>query len=161
MNTTLFAATTAALLALALPALGSEAHSHAHTPAAQDTQHGRLHLNNGQRWSTDEVLRRNMVEIREALASYRKPIQSRTFMPEDGKALGSTIESRVAAILTDCKLEPQADRNLHLIVAELVQAADTLQGKAGHEPAAGASRALRAVHMYATYFDHPGWSPVL
>lgn len=161
MNAKLFAATTAALLALAAPAMGSEAHSHAHAPAAKATQHEGLHLNNGQRWSTDEALRRNMAEIREALAFYRKPIQSRTFMPEDGKALGQTIEFRVAAILTDCKLEPEADANLHLIVAELVQAADTLQGKNGKEPAVGASRALRAVHMYATYFDHPGWSPVL
>jgi hypothetical protein len=45
-------------------------------------------------------------------------------------------------------------------VADLVQAADILQGRTKLKPQRGTAVATRATQMYATYFDHPGWTPV-
>jgi hypothetical protein len=147
-------------LGAGIPAYAAGPHSHeAHANAAYPAQDG-LSLDQGRKWTTDETLRRYMEEIRASLEQNRDAILSDRLTPEQEKALARTIESRVAAIVTDCKLEPRADANLHLVVAELVQAADILHGKATVERRHGAVRAIRATQMYATYFDHPDWNPI-
>jgi hypothetical protein len=143
-------------LGAAVPAYATSPHSHEAAHAASPAQ-GRLSFDQGRKWSTDEALRRHMEEIRAALAQRREAILDDKLTSRDERALAETIENRVAAILTDCKLEPRADANLHLIVADLVQAADILQGKSRLPRRTGATLAVRATQMYATYFDHPGW----
>jgi hypothetical protein len=120
-----------------------------------------MRFDEGRKWSTDEALRRHMGEIRDLLALQRREIASRTLMPEEAQLLGLGIEASVASLLAQCRLAPEAAHNMHLVVRELVQAADILQGRATGSPIQGAGRALRAVQMYATYFDHPDWTPVL
>lgn len=158
--------TSAALCIVALaigagvPAYAVGPHSHeAHANADHPAQ-DRLSLDQGRKWATDETLRRYMEEIRASLEQSRDAILNDRLSPEQEKALARTIESRVAAIVTECKLDPRADANLHLIVADLVQAADILQGKTIAQPRQGAVRAARATQMYATYFDHPNWTPI-
>jgi hypothetical protein len=70
------------------------------------------------------------------------------------------VETQVATIVAQCKLDPAADANLHLIIAELVAGADAMQGKSATAPAAGATQVLRALNQYGTYFNHPGWNPL-
>ena len=101
-----------------------------------------------------------MTEIRAALAAKREAIHKGTLTPADYKSLGATVETQVAAIVAQCKLEPAADANLHLIVAELLAGADAMQGKSKTTPAAGAAQAVRAVNQYGRYFDHAGWKPL-
>ena len=119
-----------------------------------------LTLDQGRKWSTDEPLRRHMGELRTDLARHRDAILADRLTVEQTAALAQAIERRVAAIMTDCNLEPRADANLHLVMADLVQAADILQGKSRLQPREGATRAVRAATMYATYFDHPGWTSI-
>jgi hypothetical protein len=150
-------ATWIALLALGagMPALASP---HVHESHAAPA---RLSFDHGRKWATDDALRRHMGEIRDMLARESSAILAGKLTDERSKAMGLAIEAHVAAIVRDCKLEPEADANLHLIVAELVEAADILQGKSSrHWPDRGATKAVRASQMYATYFDHPGWIPV-
>ena len=151
-----FATSVVALALAALPAMAAVPHHH---DAA--TQPVPLQFDQGRKWSTDEALRLNMGALRDAFAARREAILQKSLSWEDSKALGVEIEQRVIAILTDCRLGPEADRNLHLIVAELVQASDVLQGKTRQPRERGVTQALRAVHMYAVYFDHPGWQAVL
>ena len=144
----------------ALPACASStqslaAHANAAYPARET-----LSLDQGRKWATDASLRRHMDEIRIVLAQHREPILRDKLTVEQERTLARVIENKVASIMTDCDLEPRADANLHLVMAELVQAADILNGKARQEPRLGATRAVRAAQMYATYFDHPGWSPI-
>ena len=148
-------------LCLTLLALGAAApvlavpHSHdAHAAPAQ------LSFDHGRKWATDEPLRRYMDEIRSAIASRSSRILGGELTDEEARVLGSAIELRIAGIVTDCKLPPEADANLHLVVADLVQAADILQGRTKQRPQAGTAVAARATQMYATYFEHPGWKPV-
>ena len=114
----------------------------------------------GRKWETDEPLRRHMGEIRSALAAKSSRILTGKLTDEEAFALGAAIEARVAAIVTDCKLPPAADANLHLVVADLVRAADILQGRTKERAQRGTAVASRATQMYATYFNHPGWKPV-
>ena len=147
-------------LGTTVPAYAADPHSRGVHPNAAQPAQDRLSLDQGRKWPTDEALRRNMEEIRAALAQRRNEILGDWLTPEQERALAGTIENRVAAIVADCKLEPRADANLHFIVADLVQAADILQGKASGPRRNGATLAVRATQMYATYFDHPGWRRV-
>jgi hypothetical protein len=142
--------------AAAAPAVAA-IHSH---EAAGHPATSRLAFDAGRKWATDEPLRQHMGEIRNVLARQSRAILAGSLSEADAAALGAQIEARVAAIVTDCKLPPAADANLHLVVADLVQAADILQGRTKQKPQRGTAIAVRATQMYATYFDHPGWRPV-
>jgi hypothetical protein len=148
-------------LCITLLALGAGAPAlaapHSHDEHAAPSQ---LSFDHGRKWATDEPLRRHMGEIGSALAAKSPRILARQLTDEEARLLGAAIELRVAGIVTDCKLPPAADANLHLVVADLVQAADVLQGRTKQPPQKGTAIAARATQMYATYFEHPGWKPV-
>ena len=136
-----------------------------HSMAADSHQHAtgeptKLVLDHGKKWPTDEPLRKGMTEVREALAAKHEAIHTGKLAPADYKALGATVETQVASIVAQCKLEPAADANLHLIIAELLAGADAMQGKSKTTPAAGAAQVVRAVNQYGRYFNHPGWKPL-
>ena len=143
-------AASAAPLALAATA---EGHDHGHAPQA-------LQLDHGRKWATDAPLRRGMGDIRDALAARRDAIHRGRLSAAGYRELGATIENRVAGIVADCKLPPEADANLHIVIAELVAAADAMQGRSEEKPAQGAERAVNATHAYAKYFEHPGFKPI-
>jgi hypothetical protein len=158
-------ATTAALAAFAFagaaPAQAADGHSHG-TPAADShaaAPHA-LALNQGKRWVTDAPLRRHMTDIRALVAAELEPIHRGTLSSDDYKALGEAIEAKVGAIVADCKLPPDADAMLHLIVADLLAGADVLQGKTAGDAAAAAHKVVVAVDNYGKYFDHPGFAPL-
>ena len=158
-------ATTAAIAALALtaglPAHAADAHSHG-APAA-DAHAAAPHaltLNQGKRWVTDAPLRRHMGDIRALVSDKLESIHGGKLSPADYQALGAAIEGKVGAIVTDCKLPPDADAMLHLIVADLLAGADVMQGKAAGDAAEAAHKVVEAVNNYGTYFDHPGFAPL-
>jgi hypothetical protein len=146
------------VVAFALAAAGGTFAADPHQHAAGEPT--KLVLDHGKKWATDEPLREGMTEMRDALAAKHEAIRNGTLTPADYKTLGSTVERQVATIVAQCKLEPAADANLHLIVAELVAGADAMQGKSKTSPAAGAEQVVRAVNQYGRYFNHPGWKPL-
>lgn len=152
-----------AVLALGATAPAYAATGHSHDSHSQEAHAApaKLTLDHGRKWATDEPLRRHMGEIRAALSEKRHAIHKGALDAEGAKQLGATIEKGVAGIVADCKLPPEADANLHLVVADLVSAADILQGRSKEEKAAhGATKAVHAVNQYGKYFDHPGWKRV-
>ena len=86
--------TTFATVGPAFAAPATDAHQHA---AATPTK---LMLDHGKKWATDEPLRRNMSEIRAALAAKATAIHHGTLTADDYKALGSLVETHVANIVT-------------------------------------------------------------
>ena len=165
MNPLRFSIAAAALaLAAAVPSFAASSHAHA---AADTHGHGAhaeglaaLTLDHGKRWPTDDALRKGMSAIRGDLAANHAAIAKRSLDATQGRALGQKLEAQVGYIVANCKLEPAADAQLHVVVAELVAAADKLQGKAPGTPAAGAAQAVKAVNAYARYFDHKGFKPL-
>jgi hypothetical protein len=144
-----------ALGASAVPAFAAAPHSHdAHESHGAPSK---ITLDHGRKWATDEALRRHMGDIRGALAAKRHEIHRGKLDAEAARQLGATIEKGVAGIVADCKLPPEADANLHVVVADLVAAADVLQGRSPGKPAQGATKAVHAVNQYGRFFEDPGF----
>lgn len=148
----------AAALALSLGALSpatfaADEHSHGHGSAP-----AKLQLNKGKKWQTDEPLRKSMVSIREAVHGAPAPLHKGTAKPEAYAEVGKRVEAEVGKIVKECKLPPDADAQLHIVVADLIAGADAMKdakdAKAGR---AGLIKVNSAVTAYAKHFDHPGF----
>ena len=147
----------AVALAFGAPALAAgDAHEHGH-----GAQEAKLVLNHGKKWQTDEPLRQGMGNIRAALAKDVKAIHANKATPQQYQALAKRVEGEVAGIVRNCKLEPEADAQLHLVIAELMAGAEAMQGKEkGVKPRAGAERVAKALNAYGEHFDHAGWKRI-
>ena len=153
---TLTIALAAALFALGASHSGLAADAHSHAAGAPAT----LTLDHGKKWTTDAPLRQRMGEIRALLAAKIEPIHQGKLAPAEYAALGAAVEGKVASIVAECKLPPEADAMLHLIVADLVAGADIMQGKAAGTPAEGAHKVVTAANAYGRYFNDAGWKPL-
>lgn len=80
-----------------------------------------LKLNGERKWPTDEPLRQGMANIRKALGPHFGAIHQGTAAPRVYQALAARIEAEVAGIVRNCKLDPEADAMLHLVLADLLQ----------------------------------------
>ena len=148
---------TAVALAFGAPALAAgDAHEHGH-----GAQEAKLVLNHGKKWQTDEPLRQGMGNIRAALAKDVKAIHANKATPQQYQALAKRVEGEIAGIVRNCKLEPEADAQLHLVIAELMSGAEAMQGKEkGVKPRAGAERVAKALNAYGEHFEHAGWKRI-
>ena len=142
-----------ALAFAGLPAYGQVSHDHGHA-----TGEVKLVLNQGQKWATDAPLRQGMENIRGALAKDVKAIHANKATPKQYDALAAKVTGEVASIVQNCKLEPAADEQLHLVIAELMAGAEAMEGKVKSETRrAGAERVAKALNAYGEHFDHAGW----
>ena len=156
MKSILTLAVAIALSAVA-PAFGATSHDD-----ASQAHHAKpkITLDHGRKWATDDALRQGMGAIRADLAAKLPAIRSGALRPAEYSALGASIESQVAYIVGNCKLTPEADANLHVIVAELVESADGLKSADAKLARKAALRAAKAANTYGKYFDHPQWTPL-
>ena len=138
-------------VAFAFPAAAADHHHHDHGAPAK------LSLDKGRKWATDAALRKAMEALRAELSARHDAAIGKALKPEDHAALGGFIERQVAGIVAECKLEPKADAMLHLVIADLGEAAEQLKGAKRSE---GLHKAVKAVNDYGRHFDHPGWKPV-
>lgn len=148
---------TAVLVSLALalsPVVhgGEEHHHHGHT----ETPH-KLQLNAGKKWQTDAPLRQSMEGINGAMAKALPLIHGNRFDDGAYQALAATVNQEVAAAVAQCKLEPRADAMLHLVMADLLAGAETMEGKGAGSRHDGAVKVLHALDAYGRHFQHRGW----
>jgi len=158
---TILAAVLAAVLAgVSAPGLaaGAPAHDHGHDHGAAS----RLHLNAGQKWATDAPLRQAMGQLRGQMAGALEAIHARRLPAADYVRLGGEVERAVADIVAQCQLPAEADAQLHLLVARLLDGAQAMSGASKHPKAAraGAVSVVQALDDYARYFDDPGFRPL-
>jgi hypothetical protein len=146
-------------LGVAAAAPHDDAHAHAHHGAGKALV-SQLQLNQGQRWATDASLREGMAAIREAFDADHPRIHAGEQTDAQYDALATRIEAQVNQIVAQCKLPPDADAQLHLVVGDLLQAVGLLRGsdpqRSRHDGAALVHGALRA---YPKFFDDPSWQP--
>jgi hypothetical protein len=147
----------AVLLSLALAwapafAAGPAGHSHDHAGAPAMPS-----LDAGRKWSTDEPLRKAMGNIRQAMDRSLPAIHAGKLSAAEYGALAKTINGEVGYMVSNCKLEPKADAQLHLIIAELLDGAEAMEGKGKKvQRRQGAIKVLGALEHYGAYFDDPG-----
>jgi hypothetical protein len=147
------AVTAASMAGVPAYAAAEHAHGHGHGDAAHS-----LVLNNGQKWESDEPLRKGMAKIRDAVAAQLPAIGHGT-QGAQYEALGREIDAQLAGIFENCDLEPAADEVLHAILAEMMQGNDALQGKDPKvDRAEGVKRVVHSLELYAEHFQHPGFS---
>lgn len=139
------------LAALSLTPTWAVETAHDHHKSEQTTT---LHLNAGKKWDTDAPLRKSMAEIRQLMAKDLQAIHNNKLPAKDYKKLAARIEAAVATIIKQCKLPQAADEQLHLIVAELLAAAEQMAGKAHTgEARDGAIKVLGTLSNYERYFN--------
>lgn len=144
-------ATAISLYGLA-PSVATAAEAHAHADAANAHQ---LTLDHGRKWQTDEALRTSMIQIRAALGELQSKQKAAT--GPDFQAAGNRIDSAIGYIVANCRLEPEADRNLHLVLEHMVKGSDGLKASDPQQHSAGMAELADALHLYGEYFDHPAW----
>jgi hypothetical protein len=144
------------LAALALPLTAPAAEHHHHAAAPH-----KIELNAGQKWETDAALRKGMSAIRAAVAGALSA-------EHGGKASKSTYESaakkvnaQLAYIVANCKLDPKADAQLHVVLGEIMSGVEALEGKKPDQPReAGLLATAQALNTYGDHFTHPGWKAI-
>jgi hypothetical protein len=143
-----------AFLLVPLPGLCAQAEGHQHP----DTGHHKLSLDHGKKWETDAPLRNSMDALRLAFQAKLDDIHRGKLSSSEYAKLGNATHAEVANIVAKCKLSPDADAVLHLIIADMLAGADIMTGKAKGKPANGAHKVVAALNSYGHYFNHPGWA---
>lgn len=155
------------LTALTLISLGAATPALAANNAAQDHSHDHggapatLQLNAGKKWETDAPLRKAMGDIRQTIAASLDAIHNNKLPAKDYTAIAHKVETAVGDIVANCKLDKQADDQLHIIVADLLAGAEQMAGKAKQaKPRDGAVKVIVALDNYGKYFDDAGYRPI-
>ena len=146
-----------ALVALGLSA-GLSGAALAATPHGHDG-HGapalELRLDHGQKWQTDEALRRGMSRIRAALDASLPLIHAGRYSAAEFSALGDKIQEQVDDVVANCRLPEEADLQLHVALTQVLDGINVMKGSSGQEQ--GAVAVVQALKAYGDYFDHPEW----
>ncbi len=148
----------AAGLALGLSAgsLAADDHKHEHGAAP-----AKLELNEGRKWATDAPLRKGMEGIRKLMEASLHEIHEGKLSTARYGALARKVNAEVSGIVANCKLEPKADAQLHLVIADIGEGVEAMEGKAKKaKRQAGAVMVLGALEKYGAHFEHPGWQPL-
>ncbi|MBV6272687.1 hypothetical protein KVP09_07125 [Alcaligenaceae bacterium CGII-47] len=149
-------------IALSLPlasgvTLAAETSTHDHSSGAPTA----LELNAGQKWETDAPLRLAMGELRQTINQALPDVHKGTFDKPQYDALADYTNKQVAYIVGNCNLEPQADAQLHIIVADLIGGADIVSGKEqAHPRADGVVKLVETLNRYGEFFNHPEWQNI-
>jgi hypothetical protein len=148
--------TSTAILALILSA-SSLSFSGASLATETAHQHGsaahELQLNAGEKWATDAPLRKAMGALNGAMQASLPAIHDNQLGDAQYNQLAARINDEVAYMVKHCKLAPEADAQLHLVIAELLAGADGMAGKTpGEARRNGAVKVLGALQTYAQYF---------
>lgn len=147
----LWAGLATGLISLAAPVYADQ-HTHdAHSAAPA--------LEQGRKWATDEVLRRGMDSIRQAMLANREAIENERLGVHDYQRLAAAVNKDAADIVKNCKLSKEADSAFHSIVlADLMQSTELMQvSPKAQVQRAGAFGVLQSLRHYGDYFHHPGW----
>lgn len=117
-----------------------------------------LVLNNGAKWQGDQNMQLGMTAIRDAVQAQAGALHAGTIDTAGRKALADQIMAQIDFMAANCKLDPAADEQLHVVLGQLVDGAAALEGDGPAEAAAGTL--VGALDAYGSHFEHPGWAGV-
>jgi len=152
-NLTLSTATACLILLTAIPAMAQDsAHQHKEHAAKE------LMLDEGKKWQSDAPLRQGMQSINDAVIDAVPAFHQNKLTKPDAKQLAEHINKQVQYLVQHCKLSPQADAVLHVIIADLLGGADEL----ANQPLSmqGLPRIVGALQQYPKFFEQPKWRQI-
>jgi len=153
LSTALIPLTLAAALIVSGTSLAADSvvHDHDHGDAPFELQ-----LNNGEKWAIDAPLSKAMGDINLLMRESIETIHEDQLPAAEYVPLADQINDSVAYMVANCELPPEADAQLHMIIAQLVTGADKMAGNnADATPREGAVQVLGALEAYEQYFDDP------
>ena len=134
---------------------GHDAHDH-----GKSAPH-KLELNAGKKWGTDDALRQAMSTIHQTVSQTLPTAHSGKAKVADYEAFGKDVTAQITYIVENCKLDPKADEQLHIIVADMMSGVEAAEGKEGEKKrAAGVVKVAQAANAYGKHFDHAGWKAI-
>jgi hypothetical protein len=139
---------------LAVGGVALAADQHNHEPVAGAL--AALTLDHGAKWQTDAPLRKGMSGIRDDLVAALPAIHGGKLAAEGYTQLAGKVHEHIDYMVGNCKLAPEVDAQLHLVLGEVMAGADTM--KSGPERMTGAVKIVQALDAYGRHFAHPGWS---
>ncbi len=98
-------------------------------------------------WPTDEALRTGMSRIEAAVEQSSVPLSS-----EHAGELARTVEENVTFIVKNCKLPPEPDAALHVLIGRMMTASNQLKDEITSGD--GVAQLVSALHDYRATFDH-------
>lgn len=129
----------------------SAATAHDAHEAHASSHHTAVAPPDSERWPTDEPLRTGMSRIQ---AAVDQAMREQTLSRERSVALASTIEQNVTYIIEHCKLPPQADAALHVLIGRMLTATHQLKSNGSSD--AAVAQIVSALHDYREAFaDSP------
>ena len=102
---------------------GASAAQHEHHA---DTAPPKLELHAGKKWATDAPLRKGMSAIRTSAAGALAAAHSGKAKTATYEAVAKEATGQIAYIVKNCKLDPKADAQLHVVVADIMKGVETL-----------------------------------
>lgn len=151
----------AAMLALPMatitvPAMAAgDAHDHGHA------SHGAMELNKGQKWETDAALRKGMVAMHEIVTGAIEEVHAGKMATAGYDEVSRKVMAQFTYVVENCKLQPEADAQLHILLGNVAQGVEVVEGKAaGEKREAGLVKIAQALNGYGDFFDHPGWKAI-
>jgi hypothetical protein len=131
--------------------------------ALHDHDHGdtpfELQLDNGQKWAIDPPLRKAMGDISDAMRQSLDAIHHDRLPAEDYVALATQVNDGIAHMVANCELPPDADAQLHMIIAQLMAGSEKM-ASSSEISRDGAVQVIGALDAYAEYFDDAQFVPV-
>jgi hypothetical protein len=160
MTRTLFTQT--ALTTVLLLVFGSSGVSAATAIQSQDSSPtAALKLKAGKKWQTDVHLRKAMSTVRDAVFAELDGLFLGTMNMARYEALAAKVDAQTAYIIMNCDLPPEADAELHLVLALMMQGSVAMKGQDPNiARRTGAEKVIAALDAYSRYFDHPGWKAI-
>lgn len=131
----------------------AEDHNHHHENNAKQ-----LSLNNGSKWMIDKSLHTGMSHIREEVMSNLNAIHYNNFSDKQYDELVPVLEKHLTYIFENCKLPVQADAQLHMLLAKVMQGINKIKNTVDKKQ--GAILIVQALKDYPTYFNDPKWQVV-
>jgi hypothetical protein len=107
---------------------------------------------------TDEALRTGMTSIARSVQTHWDAIWKSELKSADYLALAKSTRKELSAIVSTCKLRPEADRVFHDILHDMNRGVDLMESPRMELQRAGALAVGQALKNYGKHFDHPGWS---
>lgn len=143
----------------ALAQADTDAHSDVDAHADAHTDHGPLPvLADGQRWQTDEPLRKAMGDIRDDVAKSLPAYHDAQLQPADADALATAVQRNIDYMIANCELAPEPDAVLHVMIGRMMGAISALR----EDPASaeGMPQLVSVFNDYQASFDHEGLQPL-
>lgn len=144
----------AVLIAWSLAIAPAVARTHSHAGPPDHATTSKLAGVPAHRWATDAPLRAGMRDIRavvEALGHY----EHGHVRPQGAVTLAGQVDTHIAGIVANCRLQPEADAALHEVLAALSRGAAALESDPSDVAPIQAMR--HALAEYTRLFDDPAF----